>query len=332
MEPNGSENLEKSRGLLILFEYTRLELDELALETEFQFGPLEKALRLLEILKIFNSHPALKDQFVLKGGTALNFFHLDVPRLSVDIDLNFVGELEREASLKTRELVESIIPEVFSDEYRVKRTLHSYALLQYKFGYTTLHGGDDALKLDLNFIERISIMDINIPQFDGWGENLTFPCLDLYELLGGKTRAFLSRYTARDLYDLYRIDRLEIKLDNEKIHELFLYALLTASDSHSNLLPPNWQNITESDVQNNLQPMLIRSEKPEVKSMKDGANRILESMVNLSQDELEIFKEFDDTGEINLDLLVRGSFAKRISKSPAFLWKKKNLTSKSSRN
>jgi hypothetical protein len=35
----------------------------------------------------------------LKGGTALNLFHFDVPRLSVDIDLNYVGAIERDTML-----------------------------------------------------------------------------------------------------------------------------------------------------------------------------------------------------------------------------------------
>jgi hypothetical protein len=36
---------------------------------------------------------------VLKGGTALNLFVLDVPRLSVDIDLNYIGAADRETML-----------------------------------------------------------------------------------------------------------------------------------------------------------------------------------------------------------------------------------------
>ena len=35
-----------------------------------------------------------KNRLVLKGGTALNLFFFDLPRLSVDIDLNYVGKLE----------------------------------------------------------------------------------------------------------------------------------------------------------------------------------------------------------------------------------------------
>jgi predicted nucleotidyltransferase component of viral defense system len=37
--------------------------------------------------------------FALKGGTAINFFWRDIPRLSVDIDLTYIPIKERELSL-----------------------------------------------------------------------------------------------------------------------------------------------------------------------------------------------------------------------------------------
>ena len=58
---------------------------------------LEKVYRLLTTLDQFMSVPYLRDRLVLKGGTALNLFYFnEVPRLSIDIDLNYVGKLERE--------------------------------------------------------------------------------------------------------------------------------------------------------------------------------------------------------------------------------------------
>src|SRR3990167_10799792 len=46
--------------------------------------------------------PALKEQeiFALKGGTAINFFIRDLPRLSVDIDLTFLKSESRKNAIK----------------------------------------------------------------------------------------------------------------------------------------------------------------------------------------------------------------------------------------
>ncbi len=62
--------------------------------TDFRPEILEKSLRLLSLLETFFQHPFLKGRFTLKGGTALNLFLFDVPRLSVDADLNYIGASE----------------------------------------------------------------------------------------------------------------------------------------------------------------------------------------------------------------------------------------------
>ena len=54
----------------------------------FRADMVEKVIHLLNLLNTLNSHPFLKGKWALKGGTAINLFKPDIPRLSVDIDLN----------------------------------------------------------------------------------------------------------------------------------------------------------------------------------------------------------------------------------------------------
>jgi predicted nucleotidyltransferase component of viral defense system len=63
-------------------------LQRLGSETGLQPGTLEKVMRLLDVLQEIAGDELLTDRLVLKGGTALNVFHLGLARLSVDIDLN----------------------------------------------------------------------------------------------------------------------------------------------------------------------------------------------------------------------------------------------------
>ncbi|HZV05565.1 MAG TPA: nucleotidyl transferase AbiEii/AbiGii toxin family protein [Gemmataceae bacterium] len=72
-------------------------LQRVADDTGHQAGTLEKVLRLLDILQEVAGDTILSDRFALKGGTALNVFHLSLDRLSVDIDLNYIGALEPSA-------------------------------------------------------------------------------------------------------------------------------------------------------------------------------------------------------------------------------------------
>ena len=70
---------------------SRERLNREATTTGFRVEILEKVTLLLNLLDGFERHPYLKGRFALKGGTALNLFIFDVPRLSIDIDLNYIG-------------------------------------------------------------------------------------------------------------------------------------------------------------------------------------------------------------------------------------------------
>jgi predicted nucleotidyltransferase component of viral defense system len=84
--------------------------------TGFGAEPLEKVIRLMSLLGALASHPFLKSRIVLKGGTALNLFHFEVPRLSVDIDPNYIGAVDRDSMLAERPKVEQAMQAVCSRE------------------------------------------------------------------------------------------------------------------------------------------------------------------------------------------------------------------------
>ena len=104
------------KSLYNLLEKMNMNFEESTINTIHQqsgFDQLyiEKVLRLLGILELFFSHPVLKDKYALKGGTALNLFYFNLPRLSVDIDLNYIG-LDREIMLIDRQEHENILRNV----------------------------------------------------------------------------------------------------------------------------------------------------------------------------------------------------------------------------
>jgi len=89
----------------------KISPEKLAAEAEatgFRPDVLEKVAYLLGLLDAIRSHPFLKEKLVLKGGTALNLFIFDVPRLSVDIDLNYVGAEDRDGRPDVRKGVEPL--------------------------------------------------------------------------------------------------------------------------------------------------------------------------------------------------------------------------------
>lgn len=78
----------------------------------FQLRTIDKVERLLDLVDEMQRHPDLKGKLAMHGGTAINLFMLDVPRLSVDIDVSYIGALSREEMLAERPAIERAIEEV----------------------------------------------------------------------------------------------------------------------------------------------------------------------------------------------------------------------------
>jgi predicted nucleotidyltransferase component of viral defense system len=78
-------------------KFDAAQITKLAGENGFPADNFEKVLRLRELLTELHKHPFLSGKLVLKGGTALNLFYLDLARLSVDIDLNYVAHIDRKS-------------------------------------------------------------------------------------------------------------------------------------------------------------------------------------------------------------------------------------------
>lgn len=78
----------------------------------FQPRTIDKVERLLDLVDEMQRHPDLKGKLAMHGGTAINLFMLDVPRLSVDIDVSYIGALSREEMLAERPAIERAVEEV----------------------------------------------------------------------------------------------------------------------------------------------------------------------------------------------------------------------------
>lgn len=126
--------------------FSREQVEGWAGELGFQVAMLEKVLRLVELLDTLSRHPILGDALALKGGTALNLFVFDLPRLSVDIDFNYVGERDLAAMQAARPDIEEHVGLVARRHgLRVQAPKVAHALTGWSLGYTNVLGGQDSL-------------------------------------------------------------------------------------------------------------------------------------------------------------------------------------------
>ncbi|MFQ5719474.1 MAG: nucleotidyl transferase AbiEii/AbiGii toxin family protein, partial [Acidobacteriota bacterium] len=106
----------------------RSRVEQVSLRCGFRTVAVEKVLRLCNILRRLDRHPTTEGEWLLKGGTALNILHLDVPRMSVDIDINYVGSVDRAGMIAKRPGFEAALVSICEREgCTVKRTPSEHA-------------------------------------------------------------------------------------------------------------------------------------------------------------------------------------------------------------
>jgi predicted nucleotidyltransferase component of viral defense system len=175
---------------------SKTDLIKLAKELDFKPEMLEKVYRLLTALKQIMSVSYLKERLVLKGGTALNLFCFDkVPRLSVDIDLNYVGKIDRAMMLKERPILNEAITKIFQqNQFELRRNPEHHAGGKMVWHYSSILGQGGNIEIDLNYMYRQPLWPCaeRQPKID-FGENFTVPILDIHELAAGKLSALFTR-------------------------------------------------------------------------------------------------------------------------------------------
>lgn len=138
------------------------EIQETGAKLGFRADTLEKVFRLLSLLETLRESAFLRPRVALKGGTALNLFFFDVPRLSVDIDLNYVGSADRDTMLADKpKKVEQAIQAVCAREgLTVKRMPSEHAGGKWRLSFVNTGGSSDNLEVDLNFMLRVPLWPV----------------------------------------------------------------------------------------------------------------------------------------------------------------------------
>ena len=183
-------------------------LQSLAGETGYQPGTLEKVLRLLDLLQEIARDEVLSDRLALKGGTALNLFHLGLDRLSVDIDLNYVGALDRTVMEAERPDIEAALDRLLASQgYGVIRKPVEHAGGKWLARYGSVLGGNAVLEVDVNYMARQPLFGTSRMESLSLGgaQASNVLVVDLHEVVAGKLVALLDRQAARDLFDARRI-------------------------------------------------------------------------------------------------------------------------------
>lgn len=197
----------------------------------------------VELLLQVLPHVAKEECFALKGGTAINLFVRDMPRLSVDIDLTYLPFDDRatalsgitEALRRTKERIEATIPNCKvamvpqTDGQEAKLTCQTQAAQIKVEVNTTIRG----------HVLPPRMMDVADTVEDEFGRFMTVNVVSHAELFGGKICAALDRQHPRDLFDVHHM--LENEGYTDEIRMGFITALLSHGRPMHEIIRPNFR-------------------------------------------------------------------------------------------
>jgi len=148
------------------------------------------------------------DTFALKGGTAINLFVRDMPRLSVDLDLVFPDHrLPRSEALgRINDAIRQSV------EHLNKRGFQTHVPATGDAGETKLlvRQGSTEVKIEVNFVMRGTVQPVRMASLtpnarDTLEADLEIPVVSLEDVYGGKLMAAMDRQHPRDLFDVMQL-------------------------------------------------------------------------------------------------------------------------------
>ncbi|MCB9972643.1 MAG: nucleotidyl transferase AbiEii/AbiGii toxin family protein [Hyphomonas sp.] len=187
---------------------------------------------------------AAEENFALKGGTAINLFYRDLPRLSVDIDLTFLPIRDRVQSLAD---IDAAMDRIAAAGSKVRGVTASRIAgggggatrVLFRRGSATVKVETSPVTRGVVFEPETKRVSPAVEDEFGFAETKLVAFEDLY---AGKLHAALDRQHPRDLFDVKLLYENEGITDD--LFRAFLVYVASSSRPPHELLNPNLTPLT----------------------------------------------------------------------------------------
>ncbi|MDE0170490.1 MAG: nucleotidyl transferase AbiEii/AbiGii toxin family protein [bacterium] len=318
---------------------TRRELRVLAADTGFHPDRLEKTVRLLALADDIAAHPYLGERLALTGGTALNMFILDAPRLSFDLDYNYIGSADRDTMKAERPVVEDTLASLLpAHGLRVKKRpnlARDHAGGKWDLRYQDAFGGSEGLSVDVGYVRRVTLWPPTQRDSDRIGrwQATAVPVFDIHEIAAGKLSAFYERGYPRDLFDAGLLPDLP-GLDPAKLRTAFVvYGGGARTDWRS--VGANPPEVEARDLARQLRPALTRTDAQRIRplsadaylaELQAKAAPVQRMVLPFTPPEHTFLDMLLDQGRVEPQLLTADErLQQRIAAEPWLQWKAVNV-------
>lgn len=311
-----------------MMQFDRITLGRQAKELGFVRDTFEKVCRLVDVLSFFESDVFLSDCLAIKGGTAINLTIFDLPRLSVDIDLDYSLDAGREEMQGHREqITERIQKYMTANGYSLSPKSKNYhALDSFVYDYVNAGGVKDNLKIEINYMLRCHVLPVERRKikFEGYSKEVSILSVDPLEIISAKTMALINRAAPRDLYDMSNV--IKNKLLGEYSLDLYRKCVAFYGAIASEKVPAGFpldsiDGITSHKVKTALIPVLKRGEHFNLAENQTLVREFLEKILVPGETENEFWQKFSE-GEYRPEILFKDDeIVNRIKNHPMALWK-----------
>lgn len=311
-----------------MYNYDKNYISQRASKFGFIRDTLEKVYRLADILEYINTDPILKGELALKGGTAINLTIFNLPRLSVDIDLDYLGNDSREEMLQNRLIINTALAKFMElNGYRLSpKTKTPHSLDSWIYEYVNCGGNKDTIKIEINYSLRAHILPVQEMKIitEHFESEYRLNCLNALEIFGSKINALISRAAARDLYDVYNMVRFGLFDESEEqlLRKcVVFYAAISAKEINKSFDTKAIDSITKYKIRTDLFPVLTKHDLFELDSAKKTVKEYISKLMVLTPQEQEFLESFE-AKEYNPELLFDDAdIIYRIKSHPMALWK-----------
>ncbi len=307
--------------------YNKAEIGRAAQEYGFVRDTFEKVLRLREVLRYMNEQEYLREHLILKGGTAINLIVFHLPRLSVDIDMDYIPNDSKEDMLLARERIRKLIEDYMEREgYQLSNgSRFSHSLDAFCYQYQNAGGNRDMIKIELNDSLRAHILEpvyrkILSPAFD---DGVLIHMMAPMEIFAAKGNALINRAAARDLYDWGNL--IEEKLFAEE-RDIFrkcfaFYTTISAETVNANFDTSAIDRLHFDKIRRDLFPVLSKKDNFLLEERKKQAKEYIKELMQLTDKEKEYMERFV-AKEYRPELLFdEEAIVERVREHPMAIWK-----------
>ncbi len=252
----------------------------------------------------------------------------NLPRLSVDIDMDFTPNLPlEEMECARKEITERMTRYIQDEGYQLSpASRYSHSLDSFLFQYQNAGGNKDNIKVELNYSLRSYIFAPVKRKIltDAFEEQLEIRTLEPMEIFAAKANALMSRAAARDLYDFNNM--IFYGLFDETEYELFrkciiFYASVSAEVINKEFDTSAIDSLNFTKIRRDLFPVLRKKDNFDLEERKKKAKEFIDAPMVLTPQEKEYLDAFERK-EYKPELLFEDvAILENIKRHPMALWK-----------